>query len=164
MVKCTECLCSRVCALFEQQNTVHTKKTWAFLPSESWHLLIVAAFQAFIRLIYSNQDCWFRTVSQSTGATAKPWRACQHPGCTTTASFGTAGTKKRQFCLKHRAPGMVNTHAKKCDHPGCIKQPHYGMASTRKREFCGEHAKKGMENLYPSKTPKNLIKSCSTVA
>ncbi|CAN0225742.1 unnamed protein product [Ectocarpus fasciculatus] len=69
---------------------------------------------------------------------------CQEQGCTTYASFGKNGSKKREFCKTHAKHGMVNVVSKRCGHPGCDKIPSFGEADSKKPGFCKTHAKRGM--------------------
>lgn len=59
-------------------------------------------------------------------------KKCAHRGCTELASFGVAGTKKREYCSGHAKEGMINVISKRC--------AHRDEAGTRRGDFCAAHA------------------------
>eukprot|EP00903_Cladosiphon_okamuranus_P020371 g18691.t1 len=84
-------------------------------------------------------------------------RICNEPGCSTVPSYGAPGTK-RQFCLQHAKPGMINVASKKCGFPGepCGKVATYGVPGG-KRERCAVHAEKNMVDIFNRKC---LVSGC----
>lgn len=73
-------------------------------------------------------------------------RPCAHQGCSSGASFGVAGTKKREFCSAHALPGMI-TFTTKCASNGCQVLPVFGVSGSGRLEFCSVHAAASMVNL-----------------
>lgn len=80
-------------------------------------------------------------------------KKCTHLGCTTSPSYGVAGTKKPEFCMRHAKQGMGDFRSKKCATRGCSKQASFGANGTKKGEFCAEHAEQGMVMVTSKTTP-----------
>lgn len=73
-------------------------------------------------------------------------KMCGHPGCRKQPCMGVAGSKKREFCVKHAPEGMVSLRFKQCKYSGCPKQPTRGLPGSKKAEYCAAHAPEGMVN------------------
>lgn len=74
-------------------------------------------------------------------------KRCNLKGCNTLASYGSPGTRKREFCVRHAQLGMVDVVNKRCGHKECQKYPTFGYIHSNNREFCTDHAKEGMVNI-----------------
>jgi EsV-1-7 cysteine-rich motif len=59
---------------------------------------------------------------------------CQHPACTTQASFGYKHDGKLVSCAKHQADGMTNLVSKICEHPTCVTIAFFGLPHTKVSE------------------------------
>jgi hypothetical protein len=69
------------------------------------HVLHVCLCLRLILQVIISTDKAMRHIKTS----AKDYRPrCQHPGCTTQASFGHKHDKKLVSCAKHQADGMVS--------------------------------------------------------
>lgn len=73
---------------------------------------------------------------------------CEHPICSTTASYGERGSKP-EFCAKHKnmKPGLIDVRRKTCIQDWCTATSVYGVAGSRIPRFCSRHAAEGMVNL-----------------
>ncbi|CAN0480625.1 unnamed protein product, partial [Ectocarpus sp. 8 AP-2014] len=58
-------------------------------------------------------------------------RECAQHQCTTMPTYGTAQSKKPEYCAKHRHPGMVDVLNRRCGHLACSKTPSYGLQGTK---------------------------------
>ncbi|CAM9266742.1 unnamed protein product [Ectocarpus sp. 12 AP-2014] len=73
---------------------------------------------------------------------------CGHEGCGKVASFGVAGSKKREFCAPHAPRSVVDlVNDTRCGHTGCPKHPSYGVEGSKNTQFCSAHAPSGMANI-----------------
>ncbi|CAM9492038.1 unnamed protein product, partial [Ectocarpus fasciculatus] len=74
-------------------------------------------------------------------------RVCEQPNCLKQASYGIKGSRRRQFCSRHAADGMVDVCSKICRQEGCSKYPSFGIEGSRKRQFCARHSADGMVDV-----------------
>ena len=79
--------------------------------------------------------------------------------CKTIAFFGIKGTKRAEYCVKHKTPEMVDVKSKICKHENCETYPSYGIRGTKIVEYCLLHKTPEMVNVK-NKTCKH--ENCET--
>ena len=72
-------------------------------------------------------------------------KRCEHPDCTTQASFGTKATGAR-FCATHRDKGDTYVRSRKCKADGCEQQPSFAPPGQRPLR-CRAHSVAGDVNV-----------------
>src|SRR5690349_15693028 len=83
---------------------------------------------------------------------------CESPN----PSYGKKGTKKAEYCEKHKPTGYVNVR-KKCLDEKCGKVPVYGKQGTKKAEYCEKHKPDEYVNVVSKKclwTMKSSSSAC----
>lgn len=61
-------------------------------------------------------------------------KECGHERCTKGRSYGVEGSKKAEFCIRHRNGCMIIR--KRGGHQGCTEQPSYGAVGKKKMNPC----------------------------
>eukprot|EP00808_Paulinella_micropora_P007132 g28957.t1 len=74
-------------------------------------------------------------------------KLCQHPTCTTVATFGVPNTKSARFCSAHMEKGMSNLRVRACAAEDCHTRPAFNHPGVKTPMYCSSHKKEGMINV-----------------
>ena len=72
----------------------------------------------------------------------KKGRICNFKNCKLLASFGKPGSKKVEYCSKHKPENYISIDKRICIFEGCLTYPTFGKIGSKIAEYCVEHKPK----------------------